>query len=210
MGSIVNLHEDPHRETQLLLPWYAAGRLDPPDREMVEAHLAACGACQEELRFERKLSGFLAELPVEADAGWAGFRSRLGPDRPGPDRSASDWRAIIRRPFVGWAVAAQLALVIVALVVAIPSGEPPQYRTLGSVSMSSRVGNIIVMFRPETTEDSFRRALTMAGAELVGGPTSSSAYVLHVSPDDRSAALARLRSQPEVMVAEPIDPNPGR
>jgi anti-sigma factor RsiW len=41
--------QDPiHRELELLLPWYVNGRLEAEEARQVEAHLAACPACQKE------------------------------------------------------------------------------------------------------------------------------------------------------------------
>jgi hypothetical protein len=81
------------------------------------------------------------------------------------------------------------------------------YRVLGDAP-SARPGNVLAMFRPETTEARFRAALQASGARVVDGPTSAHAYVLDVPGGAAGPALALLRRDPEVTMAEPIDRAP--
>jgi len=64
---------------------------------------------------------------------------------------------------------------------------------------------MIVMFQPNATEKDMRAALESAGASIVGGPTPANAYLLHVAPSGRAAAVARLHDSNAVQLAEPID-----
>jgi hypothetical protein len=64
---------------------------------------------------------------------------------------------------------------------------------------------VIILFRPEATEAGMRSALRQSGASLVGGPTDADAYLLNVPEAQRPTALARLRADREVLMAEPID-----
>ena len=66
-------------------------------------------------------------------------------------------------------------------------------------------GNMIVMLRPNTSEQVLCRTLTNTGAQVVDGPTAAGAYVLSVPIAERAQALARLRAQTEVVLAQPID-----
>ena len=83
------------------------------------------------------------------------------------------------------------------------------YRALGSAPAAAP-GNIIVIFRPTASEQELRAALTQSGARVVDGPTASDAFVLRVAPAERTAALARLKANRQVMMAEPIDPDDSR
>jgi hypothetical protein len=47
--------------------------------------------------------------------------------------------------------------------------------------------------------------LGRAGASIVRGPTAAGAYLLHVEPKRRRAALTKLRADRQVQMAEPID-----
>ena len=208
MVDIIRLHGDPHRQTQTLLPWYVNGSLEPDDLQKVEAHLAACPECRADLEYERALGREVADLPSDVERGWATLRSRLDPDsaRPKPAAWLSPRQALRRRVPLGWALAAQAASVAILLAgaAAVFSPTHPAYRTLGAPA-GGAAGNVVIMFRPTTTELQLRNVLTANMARLVDGPTASDAYVLHVPAAQRAAALRVLRSDPHVALAEPID-----
>ncbi|HEX7384990.1 MAG TPA: hypothetical protein VF291_11800, partial [Burkholderiaceae bacterium] len=67
-------------------------------------------------------------------------------------------------------------------------------------------GDVVVMFRADATEAELRAALHAGGARIVDGPTAAGAWVLDVPPGRRAAALAALRSQPSVTLAQPLGP----
>ena len=50
-----------------------------------------------------------------------------------------------------------------------------------------------------------RGALKSSGSRLVDGPTGADAYVLRAPDALRSEAVAKLRADRDVVVAEPID-----
>jgi len=217
-GQIIPLHADEHREAQLLLPWYATGRLDSQDRARVEAHLATCAECQAELAIERRLEAAVAELPAEIGPGWEQLRARLPPARRRPPkRSAGRWGRLIGRPAfgwslgagtLGWAVAAQTVMLLLlgSILVLRPMQPPARYQALGAPpAATAAVGNLVVIFRPDTPEKDFRAILTANALRLVDGPTAADAYVLRVDPARRTAVLAKLRARREVVLAEPID-----
>ena len=62
--------------------------------------------------------------------------------------------------------------------------------------------------RAALAEAMVRDVLRAAGASIVGGPTSANAYLLHVAPGQRRIALAKLQSDDNVQMAEPIDGTP--
>jgi hypothetical protein len=175
--------------------------------------------CQADLKLERALGAEIANLPIDMDRGWATLRARVleqeGALQPGaapqpPRRASAAWRqsrAFLRRPVaVGWAFAAQAASLI--LIVGVGSlftlQTRPVYHTLGAAP-SATVGNVVVVFKPTTPEQALRGALNQIGARLVDGPTVSDAYILHVKASERAKALTRLRSDADVVLAEPID-----
>ena len=43
-------------------------------------------------------------------------------------------------------------------------------------------------------------------ARIIDGPTASGAYVVRITPASRAQALDGLRSTPQIVLAEPIDP----
>jgi anti-sigma factor RsiW len=200
--------DNPHDEAEELLPWYVTGRLDQIDRERVEKHLTDCASCQAQLRLERRLADEYRAYSPQVEASWMRLRKRIEPTLPkrAPARPATafGWRSW-SRPAVAMAMAAQLAIVaLTAGTVRYFAHPDAAYRALGSAPVSASA-NAVVMFQPETKEEQLRRLLNASGAELVGGPTDADAYVLHIAPAGRSAALTELRARPEVVMAEPID-----
>ncbi|MEG3125375.1 anti-sigma factor family protein [Sphingomonas sp. GB1N7] len=207
MGRVIHLRGDPHDETQALLPWHVTGRLDSADRLLVEAHLATCAACREDLALERRLGAAIRELPLAADEQWERMAARLSP-RP------ADHRVWWRRPVhVAWFIGAQAAVILlcIGLVASQHTVAPPSastYRALGDTATPS-TGNVLVMFTPALPPRSVRAAIAAARARLIDGPTETGAYLLAVAPADRDRTLATLRARPDVTLAQPVDaPNP--
>jgi hypothetical protein len=216
MADIIPLPGDRHQETIELLPWYVTGRIEPIDRVKVEAHLADCDECRGELAIERRLHGEVAQLPLDAGLGFAELRRRLelSPPSPArrPARALDAMRRTIARPGrKGWAIAAQAAAVLLVVGIAIPSFQqrprPAQYQTLGSAP-THPAGNLLVMFRPETSEQQLRTLITQSGARVVDGPTETGAYILLVPATQRETVATRLRAQSAVTLAQPIDASP--
>lgn len=200
MTQIFNLQDARHRQTQDLLPWYVNGSLAPAETSAVEKHLAECDECRADLEHERVLSREASGLPLDVEHGWARMQDRLTADRP------LAGGLLRRRIPLGWALAAQaacLALVVGGMTLA-PSQPVRLYRALGASTPPAN-GNLVVMFKPETSEAALRGALRASGARVVDGPTISGAYVLHVDTTRRTDVLKRLRATSSVTLAEPID-----
>ena len=197
---------DPHEEAEELLPWYVTGRLEAADRARVESHLAACARCQRQLKAERRLVEEFQAITPEVDAGWTRLRGRIEAPQQRRwswlGRAAADLRRISRPAVAAGATIAVLVVGSGAALLALLN--EPAYEALGSRDVSASA-NVIVMFRADTTEAEMRDALRASGASLVGGPTSADAYLLHVQQQARPSALASLRSNHDVTLAEPID-----
>jgi len=197
---------EPHDEAEELLPWYATGRLEEPDRVRVETHLSSCADCRQQLTAERRLVQEFRAITPEVESGWARLRARLDSPVAVPSKQPSVldqlW-SLLSRPAVAGLAAAQLAFVIVAGGVLL-SLSRPAYHTLGSTAAPASA-NLIVMFRPEATVQDVDDTLRAAGASIVEGPTDANAYLLHVAPQQRQTALSRLQSDDQVQLAQPID-----
>ena len=213
-GRIIPLQGE-HEEAQALLPWYVTGALDPADRAKVAAHLGACHECQAELRLERRLGDEVADLPFETEQGWNTLRARLDVGAPRRMRGSlrawlgaalaqarQQWRAA--PPWLGWALGAQGAVLVVVAVMAAPPVQTDRYHALGAAPPSA-AGNVVVIFRPDTPEAALRATLRASRARLVDGPTAADAYMLNVPAGERQAILARLRGQADIVLAEPVD-----
>jgi anti-sigma factor RsiW len=208
MGDLLHLRGDPHEATMLLLPWYVTGQIEPGDRLLVDAHLAGCAECRDELAAERRLHGAGADLPAPSAAGW----DRMMAELTRPEAPAQLPRSFLRR--AGWMLAAQAAVLVLGVGMVLhlkrqaPSVVTPQaYHALGS-PQQGQAGNILVMFAPDTREPALRKAIEASGARLVDGPTAAGAYLLAIAPGERAVALARLRAQAGVTLAQPVDAAP--
>jgi anti-sigma-K factor RskA len=220
-GRIIPLHGDEHRDIQTLLPWYVAGGLDEAERAKVKAHLDRCADCRAELQNERRMAAEVAALPGEAgdvEHGWALISRQLdreeqgqapaAPRQPVSPRRAS--RPVGRVRWRDWAIAAQLVLIAGLGVQVWRLAQPAaQYHALGAAP-ANLAANVVVIFRPETPERDLRQILQSNDARLVDGPTVADAYLLHVPTPTRTAVLARLRRQTQVVLAEPVDGGAGR
>lgn len=202
MADIIRLHGSPHEQAETLLPWYANGTLDDADRALVDAHLAGCDECRAALAVERKLARAVASLPVDIEQGWSALADRLEPRRPAAPVPL--WR---RRVPIGWAVGMPVAAAasVAFAFTAIPAAQVgPTYLALGSPNAGTP-GNVVLIFKPETTDRAMRAVLDKAGARIVGGPNAAGAYIAAVAPDRRDAVLTGLRASPDLVLAEPID-----
>jgi hypothetical protein len=200
--------EDAHEEAEVLLPWYATGQIDPADRERVEAHLSSCARCRRQLNAERLLIEEIRSLTPEIDTGWARLREQIEPQalgRPQVGHTFADVWNILSRPAVAMLAAAQIAFLFIAGAILLSVNRPgPTYQALGAPD-APRTANVIVIFRPDATEEDIRDALRASGASLVGGPTAADAYLINVPPNQRATALANLQSDDDVEMAQPID-----
>jgi len=212
MARIIPLHGSRHDDAQRLLPWYVSGELDAADFALVDGHLADCAECRADLQWEQLLMAEVEALPQAAVDGWADLPVRppvaaMPPRQPIWAPLAGLWGAVTRPISLGWALAGQAAIVAAAFSIVPYLSRPAVYQAL-SAPQPVAVGNVIVIFRPDTREQDLRRILTLTGARLVDGPTPADAYVLRVSPGQRAAVLGRLRAQREIVLAQPIDPAP--
>jgi anti-sigma factor RsiW len=200
MVDIIRLNDDPHRQTQQLLPWYVTGTLDRDETALVAQHLSECAECREDLEAEAALARELKALPGDADAGWAALKAGIEADQPRGVPPATRRRAPMR-----WNLAGATGLAIAASVATFLLMRPPLlYRTLAAPA-GAAAGNLVVIFKPESPEAALRTVLVRNGARIVDGPTAAGAYVLHVADDQRAAVLARLKSDRNISLAEPID-----
>jgi len=203
-----DFHRDSHQEAEELLPWYATGRLEEADRIKVEAHLSSCARCRDELTFERRVIHDVRGSVPEVDAGWARLSGRIEADRAAPryiPRAAGSAWKFFRQPAVATLAAAQVGFLVLSAGVLV-SLSRPTYHALGSPP-TMQSANVIVIFRADATVGDIRDTLRASGASMVGGPTSADAYLLRVPLSRRQQALAQLRSDDDVQMAEPIDGN---
>lgn len=193
---IVELDASVHQKVQKLLPWIVTGRLASAEQELADAHLTTCAQCREDLAWQRKLQAVQPAAGAAPDMEAA--LARLLPQLDTQPRPAAN-----DRRWWPWAMAAQ-ALVIVGLGGALLSRQEPAYRLLGAPGVGAGTANLVVVFRPETSEGRVRALLQAQGARVVDGPTVTRAWVLQVAPARINGTVTTLRADSAVELAEPL------
>lgn len=220
-GRIVNFETSAHQAIQELLPWFVTDRLEGGELEAVREHLAACPQCRADADWQRRLRAAEPDVLAmpDADGAWARMQSRLDEAEaasPGPRsvaRNGTVLESLRRRlpangSWMPWALAAQLFLIAgLGVLVAHLEGEASAYReasfhVLGTPKAVS--GNVMVMFRPGTTEQDMRAALRAGDVRVVDGPTMTGAWLLHADDARLALAVTALRAQSSVALAEPL------
>lgn len=201
---VLPLNSDEHRIVQELLPWFVNGTLEAAEAAQVTEHLAQCMLCEADAATQAQLRAMHAEASSpsgDADLGWAVLRGRLDPRSHevarGDAMARSWWRSGLQL-----ALAVQTAVMLVlagALFSVLSSAEP--FRALGTSPVAE--ANALAVFRADATQAQMSTALRAAGARIVGGPTITEAYLLHL-PDAAPATLSRLRAQPGVLSVESL------
>lgn len=202
-----------HRATQEALPWLLNGTLAGAELEAAQAHLRDCALCRGDLASLRRLreagaapdphcdpERALARLMVRIDTPAAGRVDASAPPPaplPDPPSAANDPHWLRRVALAQCAV-----IVLLTALLAWPEGRDDAYHTLGAAPAAQ--GQVIVLFRPDTPERELRRIVRAGGARIVAGPTVTDAWVLAVPQAQSASALARLRAEPAVLLAEPL------
>ena len=217
-GQILRFDDFEHRATDALLPWFVNGTLTEEEQASVSRHLKDCARCRREVEALNQLQAFCRGdrcgiAPMGSDEQ---FKEQLGAS-PRRDttghrlgRFLEHWR---RAPhWTRWVIAAQFAAVIMLTVVtsARLNESAAAYHTLGASSRTTTSTSIAVIFTADVPEAALRRVVQAAGARIIDGPTSSDAYVLQVPIGRQAEALASLRAEPAVVLAEPLSALTGR
>ena len=207
---VVTLDTSTHRTVQELLPWFVIDRLSRDETALVQRHLRLCTRCQADAEWHRKLQAAEPDSHAVADVerAFARLRPRLQMPRRPPGKAAlSRFLQGLRRgmaPWMGWALAGQtLALAGCIALLAVRSEEgAASYRTLGA---GAAAASLVATFKPDTPERELRRILQRNGAEIVGGPTDSDAYLLKVPRAHLQQSVKDLHAEPAIMLIEPLD-----
>jgi hypothetical protein len=197
-----------HQSVQHLLPWLLAGTLDSADIALIEPHLQTCARCRADLDWQRQVRAAAPppDAGFDADRALAQLLPRLGPQAP---RSGllDRWRQAVaaNSAWLRWTAVAQLAAIgALSIMLIRPASNSGDYRALGAAASAQR-GNVVLMFKPDTTEREMRRILQASAARVIDGPTVTGAYVLALPAAQASpAALARLRAESAVTLAQPL------
>lgn len=208
MARVIQLDTDEHQAVQSLLPWYVNGTLPGEELALVQSHLAHCQRCQADAAWQQALRASLPDAEPagsEVDRQWTALSQRLAAHRPKVPRwpqVLGDW---LRSRWVALALGLQGVTMVAALTLAWWVAAPrDDYRALGNGPNGGPAANALVVFRPTASEADIRNALRANRAQLVGGPTATDAYLLHLSPLS-AQALSRLRADGAVLRVESLE-----
>jgi hypothetical protein len=217
-------------EEARLLPWFVTGRLDAADSARVDAHVASCVPCREDLERERALHALLLrderQTPLSSARGFQRVMARIDETEramcePQPEPGGRTRASPVREPrWIAAAVVVQalaLALVGAALWRGADRSTDAAYRTLTSspTASTSDAARLRVVFAPGTTAQELGSMLAAIDARIVDGPSPAGVYALALPPDASdddavAASLATLRADARVLFAEPIRAEPVR
>ena len=212
-GRILSFAKSPHQKVQELLPWFLNGTLESEDVAQVEEHLQSCPACRTELGCLQVLrSTYIdTELAPDAEAALARLRPRLEERAPASRPRRTDERTRARPAaipsWLGLALAAQFALILgLGWKVLQPDRAALEFHTLSSAATAEHAaGSLVVVFDPAASQREVARILHRSGGRVVDGPTESNGFVLAVASGSLKGALACLRAEPAVVLAEPLE-----
>jgi hypothetical protein len=220
-----NRREHLHKRVWDLLPWYVNETLPDGERRTVEAHLAECPRCREEIVTCRRLEEAIREtreiVPSVHPARLARLMERIDEEQ----EKGSGWRRALLAPWHGLAalvrstpplargaLVVQLVFLIAltGLLVRWPRTPAPaprtEYQTLSeSAPAPAGTTRLRLVFAEGTTEKEVRDLLLGIRGQIVAGPSALGVYTVEVpaGPDPLEKVLAHLRAQPRVSLAEP-------
>lgn len=201
-------------EIELLLPWYATGKLDTADRARVEAFLAAHPDMRRQLDLIREEQEQSTRANEEL-----GYPSAVSIDRlmasvagtaKGEDRLWSRIADFFAAPSPGgvrWAAAAAgillllQAAVIGALLVDRPSGP---YQTAGDEQVRGTGPTLIVGFTDTATASGISALLGELDAQIIEGPKAGGLYRIRLgkaasTEPQRQEIVRRLRARSDLV-----------
>lgn len=200
---------DEHKSVEMLLPWFVTDRLDHDEMGRVERHLERCDACRHMVLAERRLKDSIAALdvpPLPIAAPLPGSGRERAVAQLIWSRSRRAVAAIVHKPArAATMVAAQTAVLLIAFQVGQTTASSRSEYQLLSSDEAVRDANMIVMFDESTREAELRAMINEVGGTIVGGPTGSDAYLLHVDEGSRDGAVVVLQRKEQVELAQPVD-----
>lgn len=226
MSTLVNPVNDsaplnPHQDLAALLPWYVSGTLSPAESTMLERHLTECSACRIDLAQCRQLAAVIQDREADWQPAPDGFaRLMAGIDRletppvaakaaaPGWLTRMRDWLRATPNP-VRWTLALEsMAVAALLLMVALPLRQAPvEYETLSSsIPTPATTGpRAQVVFAATATISELHTLLRAIDGQIVAGPSALGVYTVALPTGTLAPALATLRGDARVRLAEPLD-----
>lgn len=216
MADILELSNGAHARTEVLLPWYVNGTLEPAERTFVDRHVAQCDRCRTDLARLRTIAADVRDLDVDPERDLALDRLSARLDAAESGEAYAPVPAP-RRGLSGlWANARALQVLVVMQVgvlaalgaIALRTVPDVEYRTLAAPAASSDRGRLIVAFDSAQPEVVIRCVLVAADARVVDGPTADGLYVIEVAATRVAGVADQLRHSNVVLHVDAATPAP--
>lgn len=212
---------DTHAEAWSLLPWLANGRIQPSEREWVEAHVDACAECREELAAQRVVAARMFRDGAQSSAAVPGEQrafdklaarievsesAMASPDPGAPARPG---------PAVRWLTAAVVVqgfgLALFGIHALRQDAPAQEYLTVTSVPAApAQAPAVRIVFAPDASLADVNTLLAHQGLSIVSGPGASGNFTAELSAESiaagaSAAAVAEVISRdPNVSFAQPV------
>jgi hypothetical protein len=210
---VINLDRATHETVQKLLPWFVADTLEDAERDLVREHVRTCSQCQADIEWEQKFRGLAIgqQSDMNSSAEVERALQRLHPQLETHGLHALT-RNFLRSIHDAWQYSSAGMRTLVALQFVAIFGlgyvlsMPPRDASFRALAQGTApAANLVVMFKPDTTEAQMRVILSNNSARVVDGPTVTGAYLLTVPTRRRAQVLARLQLESAISMAVPID-----
>ena len=217
---------DTHAEAWALLPWLANGRIQPADREWVEAHLQGCAECRAELAAQRLVASQVAreEASVPQSVGsdeqrsfnklWARIEAAEAASLPITGTGSATMPAPRASRTVRWLAAAvvvqAIGLGVLGLALNTSRGNPGDYGTVTNVEPRLNAPAVRIVFAPEASMATVNTLLTHQELSIVEGPGTAGNFTAELSVDavasgaTSDSVAAVLAKDPNVTLAQPV------
>jgi hypothetical protein len=223
-----------HEKVSLLLPWYLNKSLQGDELQQVEQHLRSCLICRREMQALDKLSKAVrqpSDLEMAAKLSFAGLKNKLPMPPAGvsasesfsnpvasqsygllrPLKTRNLLKAMPRFAYPYLAIAATVFMAVIPLLLYFPNAKlTANYYTLAAAKPEAVAGpQLRVVFSPALPKSQIDAVLQQIQGQVVDEPNSVGAYTVKLTHADSpnssiEAALAFLRRQPVVVLAEPV------
>jgi hypothetical protein len=215
---------DTHAEAWNLLPWLATGRIQPSEREWLEAHVHTCVECRAELDAQRQLAGQMRSAGEAAANGtsdeqrsfdklWARIESAEAASIKvtGTQGAAAAGRGSSRT--VRWLTAAVVIQGFGLALFGLNSLREPasDYSTVSRVEpVRTDAPEVRIVFAPEASISNINTLLANQGLSIVAGPGASGNFTAALSADavasgaSAESVAAVISKDPNVTFAQPV------
>ncbi len=208
-----------HGEVAELLPWYVNETLEADQVARVDAHLAGCAQCRDDLaaclQFEAAVLDGEGWEPPPGQLERLKTRIAIEAPRGVGEPEPTSWLSTVMAWLTGstvsprWVLALQAAAMVVLaiLVIQAPGSDrgSAEYDALTSTAVgeASGVDRIDLAFASDVSERDLRGVLSSVGGSIVSGPNALGVYRVEVTAGSMRAALGRLREDARVALATP-------